>query len=407
VAVNNINLTFVLRTARKRGPLSSDQFNDLFSEVGADLANISQSWNADFVPLTYAIPDGVLDSSVNAYTNGLDGANFYARYAATAQNDPTFFNSIKNRPYTVYEILEDIYSRVSVLSNNLQSQINNIVITATNVSVVDSANLFTATNVEGALSELASQIQLLGTGGGGGGGGGGVSLSNGTPTPIGTGSGFPGSSTLASRSDHAHQVLTATPVAIGSTLSAGSSSSLAAADHIHTLPFSIVQNVLSTATSALTFNSKNLSSVADPLVSTDVATKNYVDNNSAPTQLQISNTSIVTTSTTTDAIAGGMQLTTNAGSTHNYMIVFNTSVSLDLGGANLYFTVYVNGVAQTGTVRRYQPSNVGATEIMPMSITYVVTGIPTSTQVDVRWHVDNGAVTATMYERNLTLVRVN
>lgn len=164
MAIKDIHITFVKRNARKRGPLSSDQYNDLFNETGTDLATFSIQWNTFIVPLTSTLPDGTLDADIDALSNGLDGRTLFVNSAAMAATDLTYFNSTKNRPYTLYEQLTDLYSRVQANEDNLQNQIANIFISASNVALLDTSNLFQASNVENALAELAAKISLLQTG---------------------------------------------------------------------------------------------------------------------------------------------------------------------------------------------------------------------------------------------------
>lgn len=169
MAVKNINITFVKRNARKRGPLLSDQYNDLFNEIGQDLSSLSNQWNTQIVPLLAGLPDGTQDLLVNAFTAGLDAKTIFTDQLSTTTVNTNYFNTIANRPYTVYEQLQDLYLRVQSNQDSLQNQISNIFIGASNVSILDSANLFQATNVENALSELAGKIATIQGGSGSGG----------------------------------------------------------------------------------------------------------------------------------------------------------------------------------------------------------------------------------------------
>lgn len=61
----------------------------------------------------------------------------------------------------------------------------------------------------------------------------GINPSDVTPTIADAGAGTPGVGTNYSRRDHTHQVMTGTPVTIGTANSAGSSANLARANHVH------------------------------------------------------------------------------------------------------------------------------------------------------------------------------
>lgn len=60
-----------------------------------------------------------------------------------------------------------------------------------------------------------------------------ISLSNDTPETVSAAAGTSGTDPLAARDDHSHQVSVGSPVDIGSANAAGSSNSLARADHVH------------------------------------------------------------------------------------------------------------------------------------------------------------------------------
>ena len=64
-------------------------------------------------------------------------------------------------------------------------------------------------------------------------------------------------------------------VAVSGTM--GTSSSLARSDHAHSLPFTVVRDVLSGAHTSMSFNHQLLTRVANPTSSQDVATKVYTD----------------------------------------------------------------------------------------------------------------------------------
>lgn len=110
-----------------------------------------------------------------------------------------------------------------------------------------------------------------------GGVGGGVSLGAAVPQIVNASTGAVGVATVASPIDHRHQVAVASPVAIGTALSDGASTSLARADHVHTLPWTTVVSVFGGATSALGMNGQKITALGTPTANTDAVTKLYAD----------------------------------------------------------------------------------------------------------------------------------
>ena len=106
---------------------------------------------------------------------------------------------------------------------------------------------------------------------------GGASVTNTAPVNVDVAAAVVGTSAEAARQDHKHSVSVAAPSDIGTANSAGASNNLVRADHVHNLPFSVVQTVLGTASSAVGFNAQRLTGVADPTSAQDAATKAYVD----------------------------------------------------------------------------------------------------------------------------------
>jgi hypothetical protein len=74
-------------------------------------------------------------------------------------------------------------------------------------------------------------------------------------------SGIEGTSTSLARADHTHTVPAGAPVATGISNSSGSLSSFSRSDHIHETSFSGVQHALGIASSAISLNEQNITSV--------------------------------------------------------------------------------------------------------------------------------------------------
>ena len=159
--LKTIQLQFQVRNARKRGPTSSDQINDTNAELAADLAELNSQWNDQLVPLTTSLPNGVPDTDIDAFLNGLDGANLYVEQNATASVNSLYFNTPNARPNSVFEQFADVYSSITAVTTSLENLINNTSVAALQVSITDSSSLYAASNVEDALSEVMTNLNTL------------------------------------------------------------------------------------------------------------------------------------------------------------------------------------------------------------------------------------------------------
>jgi hypothetical protein len=123
---SNVVIATIKRNQRFRGPTSSEQQNDFQAEVIRDLTSFQQEWNNKIVPLTSKLPDGTDDSTVNAFTNGLDGQTFYVNADATAGlSSGRYYNTGKDRPNTVFEQFVNVFTyiddQVAVLETAIAS----------------------------------------------------------------------------------------------------------------------------------------------------------------------------------------------------------------------------------------------------------------------------------------------
>ncbi len=114
MALTRLNIQTQKRTIPARGPIISDTWNDTLTEITTDLASLSTLWNKLLVPLLVTIPDGIDDTAVNGYINGMDSRTIYANWEATNLQE-RFFNTTKNRPLTIYEVLSNIYNDMANL----------------------------------------------------------------------------------------------------------------------------------------------------------------------------------------------------------------------------------------------------------------------------------------------------
>lgn len=114
MALQRLNISTQSRNVSTGGSFSSLVWNSTLQEIVTDFAGLSKQWNQLLVPLFSTVPDGRADSAVNAYVNGLDSRTIYANSAATNLIDAThFYNFNKNRPYTIYEVLTNIFSDIA------------------------------------------------------------------------------------------------------------------------------------------------------------------------------------------------------------------------------------------------------------------------------------------------------
>lgn len=110
--LSSLTLSYIVRNIRKRAPLSSEQLNDAFEELGADLSLIGSEWNNYLIPLLSTIPDGTDDADVNAFDDGLDGRTLYVDSDATDTVNSDYYNDTDERPNTVEEQFDAVYTYV-------------------------------------------------------------------------------------------------------------------------------------------------------------------------------------------------------------------------------------------------------------------------------------------------------
>lgn len=162
--LETIQILLVKRNARKRGRTSSDDFNDMIDEIAHDLTAFNTQWNNRLVPLTTTIPDGTVDSSIDAYTNGLSGRHLYADANATSTINTTYYNTSAGRPYSILEQLGNVYTEIQTVRNELSSDIQSNTPTAEEIVIADSAGNYDSVNVEDALAEVMDAVYNISVG---------------------------------------------------------------------------------------------------------------------------------------------------------------------------------------------------------------------------------------------------
>jgi hypothetical protein len=95
-------------------------------EISRDLANIALEWNQKLVPIISGLPEGADDTTINAFVNGLDGANMWADGdSAVDVQGGRYYNTIRARPNTVKEQFEAVYSHFASELITVQANIIN------------------------------------------------------------------------------------------------------------------------------------------------------------------------------------------------------------------------------------------------------------------------------------------
>jgi hypothetical protein len=160
--LENIQIQFQKRNARAKGPTSSRDYNDSIDELGHDLSSFRTQWNDRLVKFTANIPDGTgVATDINAFDTGLDGRTLYVHAEATLTSNTTYFNTTKNRPNSIWEQMVSIYGDISQLREDLENQISNNTLTASDIPIKDAASLYLAGNVEDALAEIGTKVDNL------------------------------------------------------------------------------------------------------------------------------------------------------------------------------------------------------------------------------------------------------
>lgn len=118
---------------------------------------------------------------------------------------------------------------------------------------------------------------------------------------------------------------------------------------------------------------------------------------------EVSFSSNITTTSTTDVLLTGMTITPVAGT---YLVIFSTWLTHSQGNQSITMSLYVGGVQNTGSIRLAIPF-VGAlsaiTQDMPLSTNAIVT-VNGSQAIAVDWHTTAG--TATAHNGTLDIIKI-
>jgi hypothetical protein len=116
--------SLIKRNAIKRGPTSSDAWNDTVEELSNDLSRLTSTWNDLLFPLLDSLPNGTDD--LNAFTAGLDGTVVYVDQDAVLNvADNKYFNSVHSRPNSIKDQFEAVYTKIATTQTTLEAEITN------------------------------------------------------------------------------------------------------------------------------------------------------------------------------------------------------------------------------------------------------------------------------------------
>jgi len=125
-----MRLSFVARNAVTRGPRSAADWRNTVRELSADLSNITALWNTYITPLMPLLPDGTgtalqkvddFDNDLNAFVEGLDGSQLFIDADTDASEESgLFWNTTRNRPYTLKEQVKALRTVISDTETALQ-----------------------------------------------------------------------------------------------------------------------------------------------------------------------------------------------------------------------------------------------------------------------------------------------
>lgn len=108
---------------------------------------------------------------------------------------------------------------------------------------------------------------------------------------------------------------------------------------------------------------------------------------------EVSFTSVITTTSTTDVLMTGMTITPPAGT---YLVIFSTWLTHSNGNAPITMSLYFGGVQKADSIRVAIPF-VGALSAITQDMPLTINGITTvngSQALTIEWHTSTGTATA-------------
>ncbi len=154
---DRVDLALVKRTAPRRGPSSSEDYNDSLDEIISSFSTLARRFNESVVPLHSTLPDGTDDTLVDAFKNGLDGRTIYVDSSLTnLATDLTYYYSAKDRPYTIQESLENLYAYIDAANETTRATAASLVQPITTaqkvrigINIFDSLQSSSSTSLDG------------------------------------------------------------------------------------------------------------------------------------------------------------------------------------------------------------------------------------------------------------------
>lgn len=245
-------------------------------------------------------------------------------------------------------------------------------------------------------------------------------LASTTPADVTKAAAAVGVSTTVARSDHKHDVSTASATANppGTASAEGTATSLARSDHKHALAaFGTTATTFCEGNDSRLSNDRTASGLRSATTVVDVsaaaapttgqvltatsgtaATWQTPSSGATLSTSEANATTNATTTSTTDVLMTSMTLTPGAGT---WLAMFSGAFSNNVNGSGVNISLYVNGVQQNGTQRAFFNSNAG--QVAGLSINKLIT-VGAGQAVEVRWNVSGN--TGTVRQRSLTLVKV-
>ena len=142
----------MVRHTSTRGPMSAENWNDSLDELAADLTYLAKEMRK-LQTLTNTLPNGVSNSTIDAFALGIDGRGIYVDSSLETGTTSTYWESGDSRPKTVEEAFNDIYTALNTAVRELEEEIisSYVAITAAQKTAIGD-NIFDASLTSNATS---------------------------------------------------------------------------------------------------------------------------------------------------------------------------------------------------------------------------------------------------------------